>query len=1283
MKHQVSAFAVFGGFINAASAIEHAELVSGSWCVTYLSTYLTPIGTAGAAPNPSALDSLAPVLSSSTLNIDSEFLSPTDVATAPGRQSTGSEQSSIPSGVTVSDRSSSPIISASDLPSATSDTPSSETSTGSGLSGQQVIFLIAPSGDVSKRELRGFVGNSNPQVCTFASVFTLGSGPNSGKLFDGDFPLYYQGEDYQAFQELGSPPDGAITRTFANEGGTLQFKNPSLPNGQATFCQDSSSGLVYMVFTSGPPNCTPVRLSVYGVEKCVDGRLIGLDESSTTSSQATQSGSISVVDLGEETETSTLPLASDTSLIAGTSSMSKAAPTTKTKDPLSGTKDPTESASEKSTAVESSGASSLGASLEPSSSPPTPPEETSSQAEVSSLYSTALPETEATIASSSIDVPSSAFIESSTLGEPPLSAESSLSTESRDATEAPTPTEPLMSTESLLSSELPTSAETESTESQTSAELPTSSESLESSDTLVSTEPPASSQSPKTSDLPTTIIEEPFVITNSFPGGRFSDGLGDLEISGDVTHQIGGCFKDDGSPDDGCAAMRANGGGTAPPTKAKRGLDTFAGMSTWLGFLRPSTKVLYTVQFYYAVISYGGGWNMCTVEAWLGNRYFYFNDHLVMGNSVRWTRILTSVMADSTRANFGIWMDCWGTGYAELYVDSIFISNEVTPQNIDRFQLNFEDSPNNPSPSSTKRSSSSSSTSRSSSRPLSTPSTPGWSQPGFTSRSTLATPSLSQPRSTSRPTSRSTPSTPGWIPTVSSDQESFSTPGIPSKRSSSTINSLVIESEHTPLYTPTESWNTPTYSGRTHNSSSSLAHSWNTPINSPSTPGNWHTPTRNPASPTTGQPPRTAIASQPVCPDGWRFPGHCGQAWPTPTRPICERRGSPEAHYYQYAREEKPLQDLDIQRCAITCAYMDDCFSFSVNPDDPSKPCLFLKQRLGEVPFPEPTPGFEGNLIWSDLECFNCFLCGEIPSSSLWLPSPSTLDGGGYSTPTTPQGPATSDQGGHHTPGPGQNSLTNDDWEHSTPTPSRRPTTTSQAPESSTSTCRYTHGEVCQFSYHPDLLCVYAAKYSGETWTESRNDYPHQDRYEQCAAICQTLEGCQSAGYYSVENRCLFTGATLTVSDMIIYDDDPWKHSVWTDKRCWTCPDCIPESVPIIPSTFCSYTPGDTCNRVGVSEDIICNLPAYMAGGYWTGDQWTDQYPSQLQGSNEECAAICRAIQDCKGSGWKDGRCKFSAFKLSLNPDDPIPLQTDNPSLFNAVWDDPACFNCPGVLPGR
>ncbi|UPK93143.1 hypothetical protein LCI18_004078 [Fusarium solani-melongenae] len=1225
MKHQVTAFAVFGGFITSASAIKHAELVSASWCVTYLSTYLAPIGTAGTAPNSSALDSLAPVLSSPTLNIESEFFSPTSVATTSGRQPTGSGQSSIPSVVTISDRSSSPIISASDLSSATSDTPSSETSTGPGISGQQVIFLITPTGDVSKRELRGFVGNSNPQVCTFASVFTLGSGPGSGELFDGDVPLYYQGEDYQALQALGSPPNGAITRTFANEGGTLQFKNPSLPNGQATFCQDSSSGLVYMVFTSGPPNCTPVRLSVYGVEKCVDGRLVGFDESSATSSQATQSDSISVVDLEEETGTSTLPLTSDTSLIAGTSSMSKVAPTTRTKDPLSGTTDPTESASEMSTLAESSGASSLGASPEPSSTVSTRPDGTSSHAEVSSLHSTASSETEATVAPSSIDVPSSALIESSTLGEPPSSAES------LDSTEALAPTEPLMSTdiptsmESLLSSELPTSVETDSTESQTPAELPTSSESLESSDTLVSTEPPTLSESPTTSDLPTTIVEESFVITNSFPGGRFSDGLGDLEISGDVTHHIGGCFKDDGSPDDGCAAMRANGGGAAQPIKAKRGLDTFAGMSTWLGFLRPSTKVLYTVQFYYAVISYGGGWRMCTVEAWLGNRYFYFNDHFVMGSS-------------------------------------------VTPQNIDRFQLNFEDSPNNPSPSSTRRSSSSSSTSRS----LSTPSTPGWSQPGLTSRSTLPTPSLSQPRSTSR----FAPSTPGWMPTVSSDQE---LPGTPSKRSSSTAKSLVIESKHTPLYTPTESWNTPTYSGRTHNSSSSLAHSWNTPINSPSTPvASWHTPTRNPASPTTGEPPKTAIASQPVCPDGWRFPGHCGQAWPTPTTPICERRGWPEGRYYQYTLEEKPLQDLDIQKCAITCAYMDDCFSFSVSPYSPSQPCIFMKQRLGEVPFPEPTPGYDDYLIWSDLECFNCFLCGEMPSSSLWLPNPSTLDGGGHSTPTTPRGPATSDQGGHHTPGPGQNSLTNDYWEHSTPTPSRRPTTTSQAPESSTSTCRYTHGELCQFNHKSDLLCSYAAKYTGETWTESRNDYPHQDRWEQCAAICQTLEGCQSAGYYMVENRCLFTSATITISDMIIYDDDPWKHSIWTDKRCWTCPDCIPESVPIIPSNFCSYTPGDSCNRVGVSEDIICNLPAYMPGGYWTGDQWTNQYPLQLQGSNEECAAICRAIQDCKGSGWKDGLCMFSAFKLSLSPDDPVPLQTDNPSLFNAVWDDPACFNCPG-----
>ncbi|RSL62608.1 hypothetical protein CEP54_005581 [Fusarium duplospermum] len=1196
MKHQFTAFAAFGGFINAASAIEHAELVSGSWCVTYLSTYLAPIGTADAAPNSTALDSLAPDLSSPTLSIESEFLPPSNVATTSGRQPIGSGRSSTASGVTVSDRSSSASIPASDLPSVTSDAASSETSTGPGLSGQQVIFLITPSGDISKRELRGFVGNSNPQVCTFASIFTLGTGPASGQLFDGDVPLYYQGEDYQAFQALGSPPDGAITRTFANEGGTLQFKNPTLPNGQATFCQESSSGLVYMVFTSGPPDCTPVQLSVYGVEKCVDGRLIGFEESSTASSQAIESVSIDE----EETGTSTLPLTLDTSLAADTSSMTEAASTTNT--------EPAESGSEQPTVAESSEVSSAGESIEPSSSLP---EGTSSPAEVSSADSTVLPETESTIASSSTDELSSTLIESQS------STESSLPIES-ESIDIPT------STESLLSTEPPTSTSTETE----STELPTSSESLESSDTLTSTEPPTSSEapttseSPTTSDEPTTIIEEPFVITNSFPGGRFSDGLGDLELTGDVTHQIGGCYKDDGSPDDGCAAMRANGGGTERPTKAKRALDTFAGMSMWLGHLRPSPKVLYTVQFYYAVISYGGGMNLCTVEAWLGNRYFYFNDHFVMGNSVQWVRVLTSVVADSQRANFGIWMDCWGFGYAELYVDSIFISNQVTPQNIDRFQLNFEESPNNPSPSSTRGSSSS--TSRSSSRSLSTPS-------------------------------------------------AFSTPGASTKRSSSTLNSLTIESDHTPLYTPTASWNTPTYSGRTHNSSSSLGHS-------PSTPGNWHTPTSNHPSPTTGHPPRTPIASQPVCPDDWRYPGHCGQAWPTPTKPICEKPGWPEARYYQYSLEEKPLQALDIQRCAITCAYMNDCFSFSVNPDDPNKPCYFLKQRLGEVPFPDPTPGFDGNLIWSDLECFNCFLCGEMPGSSTWLPNPSTLDGGGYSTPTTPRGPSTLDQGGHSTPGPIRDSTTLNNWENSTPTPSRRPTTTSEAPaESSTSNCKYVHGEQCEmdrWTNHGELLCGFGAVYNGDTWTEHRNDYPHQDNYQQCAAICQTLENCRSAGYYEIGNHCYFTSAILTRGDMTYFDEEPWKQSIWSDNSCWICPECITE-VLNIPSKRCSYTSGEVCTRRAQTPDgIVCNLSAYLPSMYRTGHELDDFYP--LQRSSRECAAICASMADCKGSGYKDGRCLFFGFQLSIDPSDLLRLRLDDPSLFNGIWDDPLCFDCPG-----
>ncbi|QKD55258.2 uncharacterized protein FOBCDRAFT_320111, partial [Fusarium oxysporum Fo47] len=148
--------------------------------------------------------------------------------------------------------------------------------------GRSVIFLVqAPSNqkrDIKKREIGGFVGADNPDVCTFALTFNLAE----GQLFVNGLPTSYVGEDYKALgvQDEDSFVQGSITKTFGTTGRTLFFKNSGLPNGEAGFCQDSS-GQVYITFSASPPGCVPVTLGVYDVTQCQNSQLVGFETSTS------------------------------------------------------------------------------------------------------------------------------------------------------------------------------------------------------------------------------------------------------------------------------------------------------------------------------------------------------------------------------------------------------------------------------------------------------------------------------------------------------------------------------------------------------------------------------------------------------------------------------------------------------------------------------------------------------------------------------------------------------------------------------------------------------------------------------------------------------------------------------------------------------------------------------------------------------------------------------------------------------------------------------------------
>ncbi|EWZ30950.1 uncharacterized protein FOBCDRAFT_192144 [Fusarium oxysporum Fo47] len=712
------------------------------------------------------------------------------------------------------------------------------------------------------------------------------------------------------------------------------------------------------------------------------------------------------------------------------------------------------------------------------------------------------------------------------------------------------------------------------------------------------------------------------VVTNAVFNGRFAikdpnseSGILGFDAEGEAKQRNGNCYKADGSSDNGCVAL-----GSSSDSK-KRAFGGLASISQFLTNLAPSRTVPYTVQFYYVVITAGGS-QACSVNAYLGNRQFYTMGLFTSGGlGVSWNRVLTTVIADSRSASFGISLSCTGNGLALIYVDSVFVSNQVTPDNIDQFQLDFGDGD---SPSETTG------------RPPSTP--------------------------TSEPTNPVTSIEPGT------------------------------------------------------------------------------TNTNTPPATTTGFT-RPEIPSQEVCPDGYKPPGFCGQKSPQPSEPICKYRSQPNADVVAYPLSQYPMQGMDIQKCALTCAYIDGCFAFAVN-DNKNYPCNFVLEPLRASGWTSGDP--DRVLEWSELECFNCQLCGDSSSSrttstvgvteapvqsettviaepstrvpqntSHWLPDPGTSSGNLEPTPGTrptsirPPRPETSIDVGPtfiedtttwpettHTSSEGSVVDTSSDAPEDSTSLSEDATSTTQDPtstsetttasETPTETCKYTHGEMCnfdRFNYPKDVLCSWGDKFtSRKFWLETREAYPHQDRVEQCIAICQGHPLCLTAGYSQFENRCYFSELPLLKENFVAEEND-WKKQAWLDTRCYTdCEACVPDSVPKGPPDMCAYTLGDECKPVANPPDgTICNYNAYMGGGWVDGNDpnLISVYTEYAQASPRRCAAICRAYPGCKGSGYKDDRCKFSVYKLALTGM-PIPLETDKDPSMNSIWDDPACWTCPG-----
>ncbi|KAM0369281.1 hypothetical protein ACHAPY_010988 [Fusarium culmorum] len=275
-----------GGTLHRVAGLEligEQEQDNGVICYTYLSTYLAPVDVAitgkelpTAANFPTTRGILPPYFTNRSTSLPSFKFSSSPESSNAIQKPTSIYLFSSSDFVIPSSEPSSLLP-----PTTATSTEASATTTGA-VSGQNVIFFIAPPANENRRFIKRapgrFVGGSDAvEICANAAVFTLAD----GQLLDNEDPVYYNGNSYEQFGGQGSPPDGAITREFASVNGVLLFSSPSLPGNSAGFCQDDS-GQVYMTFGSSPPGCDPISIRVYAVERCQNGQIIGLDTATTT-----------------------------------------------------------------------------------------------------------------------------------------------------------------------------------------------------------------------------------------------------------------------------------------------------------------------------------------------------------------------------------------------------------------------------------------------------------------------------------------------------------------------------------------------------------------------------------------------------------------------------------------------------------------------------------------------------------------------------------------------------------------------------------------------------------------------------------------------------------------------------------------------------------------------------------------------------------------------------------------------------------------------------------------
>lgn len=188
----------------------------------------------------------------------------------------------------------------------------------------------------------------------------------------------------------------------------------------------------------------------------------------------------------------------------------------------------------------------------------------------------------------------------------------------------------------------------------------------------------------------------PRVVTNEVVNGNFAvtdpdtpSGISDFNSDGNCQQVQGPGYQGGGSSDKGCVRMNSR-TQTVTPDKRQE-VDYNAMVEQQLSDL--SSGNTYTVRFYYAILRNDVA-NTCRVNAYYGNELFGSTPYFpvvaeITDGNVAWLEFVHQAVARTSSGFIRFALTCTGSGSAEIYIDQIFVSDKVDPENISGVQLSY------------------------------------------------------------------------------------------------------------------------------------------------------------------------------------------------------------------------------------------------------------------------------------------------------------------------------------------------------------------------------------------------------------------------------------------------------------------------------------------------------------------------------------------------------------------------------------------------------------------